>query len=72
MPIAFAPSDKELEIKRVSADDKIKKRLQELGITVGGKITLVSSSGGGVIVVVKECRLFLFILYTTPSPRDRG
>ncbi len=59
MPIAFAPSDKELEIKRVSADDKIKKRLQELGITVGGKITLVSSSGGGVIVVVKEGRLCL-------------
>ncbi len=59
MPIAFAPSDRELEIKRVSADDKIKKRLQELGITVGGKITLVSSSGGGVIVVVKEGRLCL-------------
>jgi ferrous iron transport protein A len=59
MPIAFAPSDKELEIKRVSADDKIKKRLQELGITVGGKITLVSSSGGSVIVVVKEGRLCL-------------
>ena len=57
MPIAFAPSDRELEIKRVSADDKIKKRLQELGITVGGKITLVSSSGGSVIVVVKEGRL---------------
>ncbi len=59
MPIAFAPSDKELEIKKVSADDKIKKRLQELGITVGGKITLVSSSGGSVIVVVKEGRLCL-------------
>ena len=59
MPIAFAPSYKELEIKRVSADDKIKKRLQELGITVGGKITLVSSSGGSVIVVVKEGRLCL-------------
>ena len=43
MPIAFAPSDKE----------------QELGITVGGKITLVSSSGGSVIVVVKEGRLCL-------------
>ena len=59
MPIAFAPSHSELEIKRVSADDKIKKRLQELGITVGGKITLVSSSGGSVIVVVKEGRLCL-------------
>ena len=31
MPIAFAPSDKELEIKRLSADDKIKKRIHELG-----------------------------------------
>lgn len=59
MPIAFAPANKELEIKRVSAEDKVKKHLQEMGITVGGKITLLSSAGGSVIVVVKEGRLCL-------------
>lgn len=59
MPIAFAPENKELEIKRVTAVDSVKKHLQELGITVGGKITLLSSTGGNVIVIVKEGRLCL-------------
>ena len=59
MPIAIAPKGCELEIRKVGADDKVKKHLQELGIAVGSKITLVSSTGGNVIVVVKEGRLCL-------------
>ncbi|MCI8734559.1 MAG: ferrous iron transport protein A [Clostridia bacterium] len=59
MPIAFAPSNRELEVRKIGAEDKIKKHLQELGITVGSKITLISSTGGNVIVVVKEGRLCL-------------
>lgn len=59
MPIAFAPEGKEFEIKRVGAEDKVKKHLQEMGITVGGKIKLLSSAGGSVIVAVKEGRLCL-------------
>ena len=59
MPIAFAPQNKEMEIRRVSAEDKTKRHLSELGITVGGKITLLSSTNGGVIVIVKDGRLCL-------------
>lgn len=59
MPICIAPAGRELEIRKVGAEDKVKKHLQEMGITVGGKITLISSSGGNVIVVVKEGRLCL-------------
>ena len=59
MPIAFAPEGKEMEIKRVGAEEKAKRHLQEMGITVGGKIKLLSSAGGNVIVVVKEGRLCL-------------
>ena len=59
MPIAFAPSNCELEVRKIGAEDKLKKHLQELGITVGSKITLISSTGGNVIVVVKEGRLCL-------------
>ena len=59
MPIAIAPAGRELEIRRVGADEKIKRHLQELGISEGGKITLVSSNGGNVIVIVKEGRLCL-------------
>ena len=59
MPIAIAPKGEELLIRRVGADDKIKKHLRELGIFEGSKITLLSSDGGNVIVVVKEGRLCL-------------
>lgn len=59
MPIAIAPSGRELEIKRIGADEKVKRHLQELGISVGSKITLISSTGGNVIVLVKEGRLCL-------------
>lgn len=59
MPIAFAPSNRELTVRKIGAEDKTKKHLQELGITVGSKITLISSTGGNVIVIVKEGRLCL-------------
>lgn len=59
MPIAIAPAGAELKVRKVGADDKIKRHLSELGIIEGSSITLVSSSGGNVIVAVKECRLCL-------------
>ena len=59
MPIAIAPKGEELLIRRVGADEKVKKHLRELGIFEGGKITLLSSDGGNVIVIVKEGRLCL-------------
>ena len=59
MPIAIAPAGAELMVRKVGADEKVKKHLQEMGITVGSKITLISSSGGNVIVIVKEGRLCL-------------
>ncbi|MDE5943846.1 MAG: ferrous iron transport protein A [Clostridia bacterium] len=59
MPIAFAPSGRELVIRKVGTDEKTRKHLQEMGISEGGVITLLSSSGGNVIVIVKEGRLCL-------------
>ena len=59
MPICIAPAGRELTVRKIGADEKIKKHLRELGISEGSKITLLSSSGGNVIVVVKEGRLFL-------------
>lgn len=59
MPIAIAPKDRELTVRKVSAEEKTKKHLQELGVFEGSKLTLVSSSGGNVIVIVKEGRLCL-------------
>ena len=59
MPIYIAPQGRELLVRKVSADDKIKKHLHEMGIFEGGKVTLISSSGGNVIVIVKEGRVCL-------------
>lgn len=59
MPIALAPAGKELLIQKIGADSKVKKHLQELGIAEGSKITLISSNGGNVIVIVKEGRVCL-------------
>ena len=59
MPLAFTKKNRELEIKKVNVQESIRKHLQEMGITVGGKITLLSSDGGNVIVIVKEGRLCL-------------
>lgn len=59
MPIAIAPSNIELVVRKIGAEEKTKKHLQELGITEGSSITLLSSTGGNVIVIVKEGRLCL-------------
>ncbi len=59
MPIAIAPAGRELLVRKVAAEEKLKKHLHELGICEGSKITLVSSTGGNVIVIVKEGRLCL-------------
>ena len=59
MPLAFASKNRELKNKKVNVQESIRKHLQEMGITVGGKITLLSSDGGNVIVIVKEGRLCL-------------
>ena len=59
MPVAIAPCGKELSVKKVGASEKVKKHLYELCITEGSRITLLSSCGGSVIVLVKEGRLCL-------------
>ncbi|MCD8372423.1 MAG: ferrous iron transport protein A [Clostridia bacterium] len=59
MPLAIAPTDVEVEVKRISADEKVKKHLQEIGIIAGSRLTVISSDGGNVILVVKEGRLCL-------------
>lgn len=59
MPIVFAPQGENLRVIRVLADDKTKKHLENLGITVGAELTVLSVSGGSVIVMVKDSRLAL-------------
>ena len=47
MPLPIAPAGEELTVKKVLLDDKNKRHFENLGITIGSKITVVSQVGGG-------------------------
>ena len=59
MPIVLAPLNQDLRIVRIVADEKLKKHLESLGITVNGEITVLSASGGSVVYKIKEGRIAL-------------
>lgn len=59
MPIVVAPIGKDLRIVKIGTDDKTKKHLASLGLTVNSTIKVLSSSGGSVICIVKDGRLAL-------------
>ena len=59
MPIELAPQNTQLKVVRISAEDKTKKHLESLGITVGGEISVLSSSGGTVVCKIKDGRIAL-------------
>lgn len=58
MPIVIAPLNQELEIIKITVEEKLKKHLESLGITIGSKITVLSTNGN-VIIKVKDGRLAL-------------
>ena len=57
MPIVIAPHDVELTIVRIGTDEKTKKHLQSLGVMPKGKLKIISSAFGNVIIEVKGIRL---------------
>lgn len=59
MPIVLAPLNQDLRIVRIVADEKLKKHLESLGITINGEITVLSASGGSVVCKIKEGRIAL-------------
>ena len=59
MPVPLAPAGEELTVRKILADEKNKRHFENLGITIGSKITVLSEVGGSVILKVKEGRLAL-------------
>lgn len=59
MPIIYATPEEENIIKRIGGTAEVKRHLENLGFTPGGKVTLISLVGGNVIVKVKESRIAL-------------
>ena len=59
MPLVLAPTDVDLKVIKILVDDKTKKHLESLGITINSTIKLISASGGNAICIVKDGRLAL-------------
>ncbi len=59
MPIVLAPTNTDLRIVRIAADEKTKKHLENLGITINGEVTVLSQSGGTVVCKIKDGRIAL-------------
>lgn len=58
MPLIFAPVERTLKVIKIMADDKTKKHLENLGITINSELKILNS-GSSVIVLIKATRLAL-------------
>jgi ferrous iron transport protein A len=57
MPLIFAGTGEENIIKKIGGKPEVKKHLENLGFVVGGKVSVITQTGGNVIVKVKEARV---------------
>lgn len=59
MPLTYSEKNKELIIRKIGGNDEVRRHLANLGLTVGGTLTVINSLAGNVIVKVKESRIAL-------------
>ncbi len=59
MPLALAPQGETMQIVKISANDKVSRHLENLGIVSGADIALLSESNGNMIVRIGDTRLAL-------------
>jgi ferrous iron transport protein A len=57
MPLSMVNTGEPMQIKRIGGREEIKKFLENLGFVAGGIVTVVSDTGGSVIVNVKDSRV---------------
>lgn len=57
MPLTLAGTGEENTIRRVGGSAEVKKHLEDMGFVAGGRVTVVSTIGGNLIVNVKESRV---------------
>ena len=57
MPLAYADLGQPQIIKNFGGIPEMKKHLEDMGFTVGGEVSVVSSIGENLIVKVKESRV---------------
>lgn len=59
IPLTYATPGEESIVRKVGGNPDVKRHLENLGITPGGAVTLISVLDGNVIVKVKESRIAL-------------
>ena len=59
MPLSFAPTERAVRVVKILADEKTKKHLESLGITVNSEMNIVMKSNGSIICQIKNGRLAL-------------
>ncbi len=57
MPLSMAQMGKRNIIKKVGGREETRKFLENLGFVAGGVVTVISKTGGNMIVNVKESRV---------------
>lgn len=57
MPLVLANIGEARIVRHIGGSPETKRHLEDLGFTVGGEVSIVSSLGGNVIVKVKESRV---------------
>lgn len=57
LPLCYADAGEENVIRKVGGTPEVKKHLENLGFTVGGTVTIISTLAGNVIVKVKDSRI---------------
>ncbi len=56
MPLMIAPLNQPIKVVKILADEKTKKHLESLGITINSTIEVISNSSS-VVLKIKEGRL---------------
>ena len=57
MPLSMAHAGESNVIKKVGGREETRKFLEDLGFVVGGAVTVISETGGNIIVNIKESRV---------------
>ena len=57
MPLTLAAVGEENMILRIGGKPEVKRHLENLGFVPGGRVTVISTIGGNLIVNVKDARV---------------
>ena len=57
MPLTLVEPGKEVEIARITGKEDVRRHLGDLGFVVGGKVTVISTIEGNLIIKVQESRV---------------